>query len=693
MGKILVIAEKPSVGKDIAGVLHCTNMCTGYIEGDAYVVTWAVGHLVTLKLPEEHDEKYKKWELDDLPLSFRITDSLKVIPAVSKQFSVIKKLIHRSDITMLINAGDAGREGYLIQNWIYRMAGNTKPVKVLWASSATNEAIQKSMSHLKDDSEFYGILQEAEGRAEGDWRFGMNYSRALSILYGSPGINLSYGRCQTPLLNLVYLRDKEISEFKPKPFYNVESTYSKGFKGILVDENKIRIEFFNRTDAEKAQGRFDKDGIVKEYKSEEKTERAPFLYSLPELQKKMGSLYGFEAGKTLEIAQKLYEEKKILSYPRTDSRYLSSDLKGELKQHILSCNFGIFKPMIEKADLDDINQVYFNDLKVADHYALIPTINPETENIYNALSEDEKKLFDEVVKSAIAICYPNYEYCVTTALIEVSGQLYISRGTVIRRMGFKEVLKGRKSKDELQILPELTEGEHVSVSGLEVLNKTTKPPKKYTTSSILAAMEKHHIGTPATMSEHIKKLQSRKFISMEGGKYSITKLGVQFIKLIPEKLKSTDLTERFEERLQSVKDGQMSKNQFLDELDSEIKSTIEELQMSGDGDKEKANLMKAIESLGKCPNCGKDVISGKYDAYCSGKCGMQVSKYYTLKFSDKQVKSILAGKKVLIKGLVSKTGRKYDAYYKMKGVKENAYNGKISYLYDFDVEFPKRKKN
>lgn len=695
MGKTLVIAEKPSVGRDIAKILHCYEEKDGYMEGNEYVVTWAVGHLVTLKFPEEHDEKYKKWEIDELPFSFPIKDSLKVIPSASRQFSVVKKLIHRKDIDMLINAGDAGREGYLIQSWIYRMAGNRKPVKVLWASSATAEAIQKSMANLKDDREFYGILEEAEGRAEGDWRFGINYSRALSILFGTKGVNLSYGRCQTPLLNLICKRDREIKDFKARHYYNVESTYGKGFKGVLVDENKVRIEFFNRVDAEKFQQKSDKTGVVKEYKTESKAERAPLLYSLPELQKRMGSLYGYEAGKTLEIAQTLYESRKILSYPRTDSRYLSSDLKGELKQHILSCNFGAFQPMIEKADLDNINPVYFNDLKVADHYALIPTINEKTEHIYGELTEDEKRLFDEIVKSVIAICYPKYEYDSTSILIEISDQLYLSKGTTIKKLGFKEVLKSQEEhkdnkEDKLQILPLVTEGDTVSVDSLTVIDKVTKPPKKYTTSSILTAMEKYHIGTPATMSSHIEKLQERRFIDLDKGKYSVTELGKQFIGLIPEKLKSADLTEKFEERLQKVNAGEITKDEFLHEVDDEIRNTIKELRLFASNSETSFSINR--ESLGKCPQCGADVVSGKFGAYCSGKCGMRISSYYKIKFSDKQVKELLSGKRVLVRGLVSKTGKKYDAYYKLKGTKQTEYEGKTSYQYEFDIEFPERRK-
>lgn len=393
MGKILVIAEKPSVGNDIAKVLGCSEKKDGYIEGSEYIVTWALGHLIGLKYPEEHEERFKSWKLEDLPFQFPISESLKVLPDTSKQFNTIKKLIHRNDVDSLINAGDAGREGYLIQEWIYRMAGNNKPVKVLWASSVTDEALRKAFADLKENREFSSLLDEAEARAEGDHLLGINYSRALTLTKAS-GTVLSYGRCQTPLLNLVIQRDLEIENFKPEPYYQVEASYRKGFKGILISEDKKRLDFKERVAAEKVLADCaGKEAEVVEYTTEDKSKKPPLLYDLATLQKAMGAAYGFTPDYTLSIAQSLYEKHKILSYPRTDSQYLSNDLYHEIKDHVLSCNFGIFRQFIDSIDLDSLKaeKRYFNDLKVTDHHALIPTINPETEHIYSGLAPDEKR--------------------------------------------------------------------------------------------------------------------------------------------------------------------------------------------------------------------------------------------------------------------------------------------------------------
>lgn len=251
MGKTLVIAEKPSVGRDIAKALGVTENRNGYIESDQYIVTWAVGHLIGLKYPEEHNQQYKSWKLEDLPLVFPITESLKVLPDTADQFKVVKQLINRQDVDMLVNAGDAGREGLLIQEWIYRMAGNRKPIKMLWISSFTEAAVRDAFNgHLKNRADFMGLLEEAEARAEGDQILGINYSRLLTLTKAAPGTSLAYGRCQTPLLNIIVNREMEIAVFKPEPYYNIEITYAKGFKGILVDQDKKKIDIKSKDEAQ-----------------------------------------------------------------------------------------------------------------------------------------------------------------------------------------------------------------------------------------------------------------------------------------------------------------------------------------------------------------------------------------------------------------------------------------------------------
>ena len=412
MGKILIVAEKPAAGRDIAKVVGAVENHTRYMEGENYIVTWAVGHLIGLKEPDEHDEKYKKWKLEDLPIFFDLSESLKVLPETKAQYRVIKELIHRNDVEMLINAGDAGREGYLIQEWIYRMAGCRLPKKVLWASSLTKAGIQTAMNNLKDNDlpEFQGILREAEARAEGDYLLGYNYTRLLTLTKAYELI-LSYGRCLTTLLQMVFLRDKAIREFRSEPYWNVEVTYAKGFKGSLTGDDGKAVRFFNKEEAEAALRSSKGSATVVDYTMEKKQEKAPLLYNLAKLQQEMGRRFKYSPDKTLEIAQALYEKHKILSYPRTDSQYLSTDVYDEIGEHLKSCRFGKFAALVDKIDLSDLqsDKSYFNDLKVTDHHALIPTINDGMEAAYASLTEEERQVFDAVVLSLIAVFYPPYQ--------------------------------------------------------------------------------------------------------------------------------------------------------------------------------------------------------------------------------------------------------------------------------------------
>ncbi len=707
MGKILVIAEKPQAGADIAKVIGATERKDGYLEGDKYVVTWAVGHLIGLKPPQEHDEKYKKWALANLPIFFDLSESLKVLPETSRQFKIIKSLIHREDIDMLINAGDAGREGYLIQEWIYRMAGCRLPKKVLWASSLTADSIRTAMNNLKDNDlpEFQGLLREAEARAEGDYILGYNYSPLLTLTRAYRQ-TLSYGRCQTPLLNLIGMRDEEIANFKSRPYWNVEITYSKGFKGILVsEEDEKAINFSDKSAAEKILKKCTGSGIVKVYEKQEKREKAPLLYDLSKLQQDMGRKYGFSPDKTLSIAQNLYEKHKVMSYPRTDSQYLSTDIYDEIVKHLESCNFGIFQPIIEKIDFDSISadKSYFNNQKVTDHHALIPTINPDMETIYSQLSEDERKVFDTIIISLVAIFYPDYQYDATKIIVDISGNLYKSTGTTIKQLGYKELFKndggGGDKRDDLQILPAMQQGDIIHIDSSKILEKKTTAPKKYTDETIIKLMKKYGIGTSATRAEIIKKLQNpkRQFIVREKGKYSITDLGKEYIRIVPDELKDSSLTQKFEENLKKVNEGVQSKDEFLMNLVQEIQKNIKKFTAIPIPDEEKIGFAKGKpEKLGICPHCGAEVIKGIYGAYCINKCGMNVSRVMGAVLTDSQIKSLLEGKKTLVKGLKGKKGS-YDAYLIPEGIEDYSYvkDGKEikGSQYKVKLEFPKRKSN
>ncbi len=708
MGKILIVAEKPAAGADIAKVVGATEKHDGYLEGNKYVVTWAIGHLIGLKKPPEHDEKYRKWSLQYLPMSFDLSDSLKVLPETSHQFKVIKTLIHRDDIDSLINAGDAGREGYLIQEWIYRMAGCRLPKKVLWASSLTTAGIQNAMNNLKENDlpEFQGILREAEARSEGDYILGFNYSPLLTITRAYKQ-TLSYGRCQTPLLNLVDIRDEEIMNFKSKPYWNIEVTYNKGFKGILIDETENGLKFFNRLEAEEALKKSNGKGTVILYEKQEKKEKAPLLYNLAKLQQDMGRKYSFPPDKTLRIAQTLYEKYKILSYPRTDSQYLSMDVYDEIVEHLNSCRFGQFAEMIDKIDSNNIHadKSYFDDLKVTDHHALIPTIHSGMEKAYQSLSEDEKKVFDAVVISLMAIFYPEYQYDATKIVIDVGGNKFKSTGTTIKKLGFKVLLKNSSvNKDnDLQILPELQQGDIIKVDSSELIEKKTVPPKKYNDETIVKVMEKYNIGTSATRAEIIKKLQNpkRQFLIREKGKYSVTELGKEYIRAVPEELKVPDLTQRFEEDLQKVNEGILDKEEFLKKLLDDIKSNINKFTSNPIPDEQKIGYAAAKEretkaKLGKCPKCGAEVVDGQYGAYCMGKCGMTFGRIMGKTISNEQVADLLSGQKVYISGIKKKDGSgTYSAYFTPMGIEAYDYisdgTSKSGYRFKFDMEFKKHK--
>lgn len=709
MGKILIVAEKPAAGADIAKVVGANEKQNGYMEGERHVVTWAVGHLIGLKEPEEHDEKYKRWGLEDLPISFDLSESLKVLPENRHQYKVIKDLIHREDIDMLVNAGDAGREGYLIQEWIYRMAGCRLPKKVLWASSLTKAGIQTAMDNLKDNDlpEFQGILREAEARKEGDYLLGYNLSRLLTLTRAYKQ-SLSYGRCQTPLLQMVYLRDKAIRGFRSQPYWNVEITYAKGFKGSLIGEDGKAMRFFQKEEAEAALSSSKGSSTVTKYDMQKKKEKAPLLYNLAKLQQDMGRRYQFSPDRTLEIAQALYEKHKIMSYPRTDSQYLSMDVYDEIGEHLRSCRFGKFAAFIDKIDLTALqsDKSYFNDLKVTDHHALIPAINDGMEAAYAALSEDEKYVFDAVVLSLIAIFYPAYEYDSVKIITEVGGNRFQSVGTTIRSLGYKQLFKNTAERHDetLQILPELAEGSNLAIDSVALLDKKTEPPRKFTDETIVKAMEKYGIGTSATRAEIIKKLQNpkRQFIVREKGKYSVTELGEEYIRIVPKELKAPELTQQFEADLQKVNSGELTKEAFLEKLLEDIRVNIDKFSADPVPDEEKigyeaAKQREASENLGQCPKCGAEVKSGLYGAYCRGKCGMILGKVRGKDLTNEQVRDLLSQKKIHVTGLKKKDGGTYSAYFTPVGIEEYSYstkNGEIKHgwQYKFSVQFPKRKK-
>lgn len=565
-----------------------------------------------------------------------------------------------------------------------------------------------AMDNLKDNDipEFQGILREAEARAEGDWILGYNYSPLLTLTRAYKQ-TLSYGRCQTPLLQMVYLRDKAIREFQSEPYWTVEITYAKGFKGTLSGEDGKAMRFFKKEEADEALSRSQGNATVVEYEVQKKTEKAPLLYNLAKLQQDMGRRFKFSPDKTLEIAQALYEKHKIMSYPRTDSQYLSMDVYDEIGEHLESCKFGKFAALIEKIDLTSLqsDKSYFNDLKVTDHHALIPTINRDMEAVYASLSEEERNVFDAIVLSLIAIFYPPYEYDATKIIAEAGGYQFKSAGTTIRNLGYKQLFKNTAEKHDetLQILPELAEGSNLKIDSATMLDKKTEPPKKFNDETIVKAMEKYGIGTSATRAEIIKKLQDPKkqFIVREKGKYSVTELGEAYIRIVPKELKAPELTQQFEADLQKVNAGELTKDAFLGKLLEEIRENIDKFSADPVPEEKRigyaaAKQREANENLGKCPKCGAEVKAGLYGAYCTGKCGMTLGKVRGKNLTDEQVRDLLDNKKIHVTGLKKKNGGTYSAYFMPEGIEEYSYTAsdgteKNGWQFKYSVQFPKRK--
>lgn len=689
--KILVIAEKPSAGRDIARILNVKEDKGSYMESDSYIVTWALGHLVELKDPEDVDEKYKKWNVNDIPLPTNA--GLKIKDSGKSQFKTIKSLIAREDIDYLINAGDAGREGLLIQSWIYRMANNQHKVKILWSSSLTDEAIRESMRklHDEDEEEFTNLLTEAETRAIADQVYGYNYTRLLTCLYSEHKV-LSYGRCQTPLLNLIVKRDLEYENFKPQPYWTISLDYEEGFTGTESGDDGKSIKYMQKVAAETAVAAMKASGkaVVKSCVKERKSSKAPALFNLAELQSTMGKKYGYTPDKTLQLAQRLYEKHKILSYPRTDSRCLSTDLYNEIRDHLQCCRFGKFKDYIDHIDYTKftMDKTYFNNNKVSDHHALIPTINDHMPDIYAELGQEEQNLFDEVVISLIAIFYPTYEYEATEIITTIGDKNFRSVGKTLITSGYKELYNLLKASEDdkepieqEQNMPTLNEGMELAVQSTNLKEDRTKPPARYNPGNIIKLMGKYKIGTSATSASIVQNLIDKGYIKLEKNKYMSTELGRKLLLFIPDVLKSPEMTIKFEEKLQKVNSGELTKDDFIQSILDDIKENKQNFMKNIPAEK-----LGGVASIGKCPSCGRKIKEGKKGWYCEGynqepKCTFTLWKEVAgKKLSEAEAKKLLTNKKTgKIKGFTSKSGKKFDAYLVLQRDSANQYKAAFEF--------------
>ena len=618
MSKRLVLAEKPSVGRDIARVLNCTKQGNGYLEGKDYIVTWALGHLVTLADPEAYDVKYKSWNLEDLPMlpkQFKLV----VIPKTSKQFKAVKEQMLRKDVSEIIIATDAGREGELVARWIIEKVGVKKPIKRLWISSVTDKAIQQGFKTLKDGRNYDNLYSSAIARSEADWIVGMNATRALTTKHNA---QLSCGRVQTPTLAMIAKREEEIKQFKPKTYYGL-TAISQGIKWTWQDGKSKDIKTFN----EERIGQLFKSlqGQSAQIEKVAKTEKkvyAPGLYDLTELQRDANRMFGFSAKETLSIMQKLYEHHKVLTYPRTDSRYISTDIVETLPERLKAVAIGPYRAVANQLLKGKLvtNKSFVDDKKVSDHHAIIPT---EQTALLTDLSDKERKIFDLVVKRFLAVLSKPFVYEQTTLTAKIGSETFVAKGKRVLSLGFKEIYSHQDEEaDDHQNLPLVEAGTILPILKIIQTSGRTQPPAYFNEATLLSAMENPArfmngvssdvvktlnetggLGTVATRADIIEKLFNSFMIEKKGQEIHLTSKGRQLLDLAPTDLKSPELTGQWEQKLSDIASGKLKRQRFVNQMREYATTVVQEIKGS-DAKYKHDNLTTT-----KCPECGKPMLA------------------------------------------------------------------------------------
>ena len=623
--KSLVIAEKPSVARDIARVLHCSQKGNGCLEGKEYVVTWALGHLVTLADPEEYDKKYMKWEMNTLPM---MPEHMKlvVIRQTAKQYNAVKTQLFRKDVGDIIIATDAGREGELVARWILDKSGSRKPIRRLWISSVTDKAIRDGFQNLKDGREYNDLYRAAAARAEADWLVGMNGTRAMTCKYNA---QLSCGRVQTPTLAIIAMREEEIRHFQPKEYYGI--TVNAGeILWTWKDQKSGSLRTFHKEKAEEIREKI-KDGaltIISVTKKPKKTQ-APGLYDLTTLQREANQKYGFSAKETLNIMQRLYENHKVLTYPRTDSRYIGKDVVPTIKERLKACGTGPYRKLAG-ALLNkpiQVNGSFVDDKKVSDHHAIIPT---EQFVQLDHMTNEERKIYDMVVRRFLSVLYPAFEYEQTAMEAEAFGYVFAASGKTVKNLGWKDVYEGdyREEEDENeqemkdQSLPVYKEGEKLKILDIRLKEGKTKPPARFTEATLLAAMENPvkylstgdrqaaktlgetgGLGTVATRADIIEKLFNSFMMEKKGNEIHLTSKAKQLLELVPEDLKKPELTADWEKKLSDIAKGKLRQDTFLKEIRDYTCEIVDEIKTAS-GTFRHDNITNKI-----CPECGKRLLA------------------------------------------------------------------------------------
>ncbi len=695
MGKTLVVAEKPSVGRDLAGALPGAFKQTedkSALVGSDYVVTWAVGHLVGLAAPDAYDDKLKKWRFADLPI---VPDKFKLVPndeRAKKQLRAVHKLIKDPEVDLIVNACDAGREGELIFAYLYETSGEKKPVERLWLNSMTKKAIEEAFGHLRPGAEMHLLEDAARSRSEADWLVGMNATRAASIRLRSAFDGaVSLGRVQTPTLALVARREVEIKAFKPEPYWLVEALFAasgdRSYSGRYLGGKRIAKE-----EAEEIVAACSgKRGEITKLEKKEERERPQLLYDLTSLQRHANTLFGFSARRTLAAAQKLYEERKALTYPRTSSRFLPGDMIAEIKPtaDLVGRNREYSKAAsyVTRLDKLPLGRVV-NDKKVSDHHAIIPT---KSEHDLGKMGDDELKIYDLVAKRFLSVFHPEAVYERTRIETTVEERVFRTSGRVLLQAGWKEVYGelGRDSEGSEddsggdQTLPAVEQGEEVETRSVEALEKETQPPRRFTEASLLGAMETagkdisdadlreamkdSGIGTPATRASIIERLIQVGYIDREGRALHATEKGIQVISLLgSHPLTSPELTGDWEHRLGLIEQGSDTRQAFMSDIVKFTADTVQELDKLKEVKIERANL-------GPCPVCGRDVIENRKGYSCWSKddpgCGFVIWKKKAGKILPVSVvKELMATGKTEkpVTGFKGRSGRSFKAKLKLE---------------------------
>lgn len=661
MTKRLVIAEKPSVGNSIAAVLGVTDRKDGYIEGCDYIVSWGFGHLAELANADTYDEKYAKWRYDDLPI-VPANWKYKIPRDKYNQFETLKKLMNRADVSDVINACDAGREGELIFRNIYKMTGCQKPIYRLWISSMEDDAIKQGFRELKDGKEYDNLFAAARCREWADWLVGINATRLFSVLYHR---TLNVGRVVSPTLAILVQREAEIGAFKPEPFYTAELDF-----GTFTATSE---KFKKKSDADAVIPKANEPVVVKSVTSKEKTEKAPALYDLTTLQREANRQLGYTAQQTLDYVQSLYE-KKLCTYPRTDSRYLTDDMAGGVNA-IVDCSVGICGVSAPAVVL--CKQIC-NSKKVSDHHAIIPTAVAGKSDI-NALPAGEREILMMIAKQVLRAVSESYRYRETTVVISCGGNTFTTKGKTILETGWKSYNEKEQSD---KVIPELHDGDELTVAGSEIKEGKTTPPAHFTEDSLLSAMEvagakempddaeRKGLGTPATRAGIIEKLIATGFVERKKAKKTVNLVpantGVSLITVLPEQLQSPLLTAEWEHKQKMVEHGELDADTFMAEISLMVSELVKTYSVIKGAE---VLFPSGRDVIGKCPRCGGDVTESKKGFFCeTNACHFGLwrdNKFLTAKkitLTKKMATSLLKNGRIPVKGIFSeKTGKSYDA--------------------------------